>query len=61
MNRDKTGWRYRCPKGHVNVGGRVFKPDGETAKAKYYCRSCQDNGENPHYDRLIDAKTGEPV
>lgn len=58
---DMTGWRYRCPNGHVDVRRRQTDESG----AEYYCNTCRDKraGEwqDPHHDHLIDAKTGERV
>jgi len=56
-----ASYRYRCPHGHTAITAAVT-PE---AKTKYYCNSCADrqNGpyHDPHYEHLIDAKTGEEV
>jgi len=47
-------WRYRCPEGHTNWRSR--KSWQKQAKSKYYCATCKDNGDDPHFDELVDAK-----
>jgi len=56
-------WRYRCPNGHVNIYKRVGGENmhGQTAKETWYCDTCKNYHDNPHYDHVIDAKTGKKV
>jgi hypothetical protein len=61
-----AAWRYRCPHGHTSVRARIeANQNGEEPEAKYYCKSCADRRKggrsDPHYDTLIDAKTGKKV
>lgn len=53
---DVTDWaskaRLRCPEGHVAWRAR---------ERTFYCRTCYDNGLEPTYRSLVDAKTGRVV
>lgn len=51
-------WRYTCPEGHVNVKRRGRETQAQT---RFYCASCHDSGQDPHYNTLVDQKTGREV
>jgi len=52
-------WRYRCPNGHTSWQAR--QSDLVESGGAYYCIACKQNGIDPHFDELADAKTGKTV
>lgn len=51
-------WRLRCPNGHTRGNCRpVRDPD----KPDYYCHACKKHGDDPRFDRFVDAKTDQRV
>lgn len=55
MSRDP--WRYRCPRGHTGWQRRTS--ESKPSKTDYYCNTCQSNGEDPHFEELLDMKYAE--
>jgi len=47
-------WRYRCPNGHTSW--KAVNSWQKQSQSKYYCRSCQQYGNDPHFDELQDMK-----
>jgi hypothetical protein len=55
MNGDP--WRYRCPHGDTGWQSRVKSNGADNApESQYYCKTCQKNGRDPHFDELVDIK-----
>jgi hypothetical protein len=49
-------WRYRCPKGHTGWKSRTGKQAGKLPGSDYYCLTCHEAGNDPHFDELVDMK-----
>lgn len=59
-----ASWRFRCPHGHVTVVARRGSNQHTAgAASRYYCKTCKDGDgdRDPHYDHVVDAKTGRRV
>lgn len=54
MNGSKEIWRYRCPRGHSSWHTR--NKEGGRGENEYYCRTCERNDLDPHFDELRDMK-----
>ena len=52
-------WRLRCP--HGDTGWTTRAGGKDDPESPVYCETCQTQGRDPHYDHLVDVKTGERV
>lgn len=57
-----TKWRFTCPHGDTAWIPRLNdSKNGGPAQSRFYCRTCRKYDRDPHFDSLVDQKTGNRV